>query len=347
MYGRRRTTKAARNILRGGAAAVRNVVRPYFPVAFSTVPKVAKKTGKAQVNMNNKVRPTRRVATRRPRVLNLTTLSKRVSTISKELKGDQSILEYHYRSSGRQLVSVAQMAFNSLESVNVVKMESALGQLRFFNPAAPGTLTTADGSTGTYAREYMFKTIYSNIAIYNNYQVPVKVRLYCLSPKLSTSTAPETAFTNGLTDAGNPSSTSPAIYPTDSQEFTDTYSILTSKMVVLQPAQSMSMSKSFKDVGYCPQIYDSDTSTYQKRYKNLVWATRIEGILGHDTAANQQTLVAAGIDFLFHAKFVIQYESGGAALKTIYVNENCPTSFTNGGVLSEKPIADNIGYSVA
>ena len=274
-------------------------------------------------------------------------IGNRVSTLSKECKSNLSVLEYHHRNSGRILSGVNQSNFAGLESNSVVKFESVLGQLRFFNPATPGTLTTADGSTGTYAREYHFKSVYSSITCYNNYQVPVVLRLYCLTPKTDTSVEPATAFTNGLTDAGAPSSTSPAIFPSDSEEFLDIYNIAGSSTKILMPGQKMTKTWSCADVMYQPQIYDTVTSIYQKRYKSQLWAARVEGVLGHDTSANQQTLMAAGMDWVVHYKFTVHYDNGGAGIRFIYVSDSCPASFTNGGVMSEQPIADNIGYSIS
>jgi len=274
-------------------------------------------------------------------------LNNKVSALAKESKNCHSVLDYHLRGSGRILSSVNSMNFASVGSNAVANYESVLGQLRFFNPSTPGTLTTVDGSTGTYAREYYFKSVYARIDVVNNYQIPVKMRLYCLTPRTDTSTDPATSFTNGLSDAGNPSSTSPAMFPSDSKEFSDTWNIVKSSAKVLQPGSSITMTWTAQDVYYEPQIYDSINSSYQKRFKCQVFAIRLEGPLGHDTSANQQSLLQAGLDYVLHYKWVCHYDNGGTPIKFIYISDSCPTSFTNGGVMSERPIADNIGYSVA
>jgi len=277
----------------------------------------------------------------------LTRLNNKVTTLSKESKNCHSVLQYYNRSSGRMLGSVAQSKFSYLTASSVANYEAVLAQLRFFNPASPGTLTTADGSTGTYAREYYFKSVYSRIDLVNNYQVPVVVRLYCVTPKSDTSTSPETSFTNGLADCGNPSSTSPCIHPTDSKEFMDTWNIQFSKKIILSPGQGCFGNYSVKDIYYAPQIYDSISLSYQKRFKTFAWCARIEGVLGHDTSANEQSLLGCGVDYVWSTKYVVHYDNGGTPIEFIYINDTSPTSFTNGGVISEKPVADNIGYSVS
>lgn len=336
-----------------GASTLGSAVSPLTNMYryMTSSSKKAMPTGKVAsraIKAMRKPKPKKRKMIRPTKLVKeVTKLSNKVNTLSKESKAQLSVLEYHNRTSGRILTSVNQSNFFAVSGNTVVNYEAVLGQLRFFNPATPGTLTTADGSTGTYAREYYFKSIYARLDCYNNYQVPVIARVYCLVPKTDTSNAPETSVSNGLADVGSPSFNSPVIYPSDSQEFQDTWTIKYTKLVILKPGAKVTATWSAKDVYYAPQIYDSITSTYQKRFKCQAFAIRVEGVLGHDTSANQQSLLSAGLDYVSHYKWVVHYDNGGTPIRYIYVNDTCPTSFTNSGVVSEQPIADNISYSVS
>lgn len=272
-------------------------------------------------------------------------LKKTVREIQKEIKSEQANLIYRSCVTGRVLSSVNQSTVSSVNSVGCTELEAVLGQLRFFDSATPGTLIQASGATGTYMREYHFKNISSSIKLVNNYQVPVEVQMFVCSPKEDTSIPPATAFTNGLADVGNPSSTSRLVFVTDSSEFNHLWSIKLSKKARLEPGQSLNSIYSIKDCFYDPSVFDSHALEYQRKFKNYSIMIRVSGVLGHDTSLDQQGHLQAGIDYSIKTTYNVEYDAG-IDLKFIVVND-LSDSFTNGGVVSEQPIADNIGYSVA
>lgn len=277
-------------------------------------------------------------------------LTKNVRSLQKEMKSQRSELIYHYRITDTVLSAINQCNYGDYMTNSTTIYEAVLGQLRFFNPSTPGTLTTGDGSSGTYQREYHFKTVYACLTAYNNYQVPAKVTIYVVFAKIDNTILPSVAVSNGLVDVGNPTFQSPMIHPTDSEQFNDLYKIVKRTTKMVMPGQSLTLSHSVGDVYYSPATVDSQTASYQTNYKAWGFLVRAEGTYGHDTVtASQVAQLSSGIDINLHKKFVVQYDAG-TDLKFIYLNDASPAFTTGGavgGVVSSKPVSDNIGYSVA
>lgn len=228
---------------------------------------------------------------------------------------------------------------------NYTQMETVLGQLRFFNPSSPGTLIQGNGSTGTYFRKFNFKTIASKCKVTNNYQVPCQVTVMCATVRLDTNINPATAYQDGLADIGAPSATSNLVYWSDSPQFSELWKITKQTKKVLQPGKTLTLRHALKDIMYDVSLSDSHNLTYQKDLKSFVWIVQIQGVQGHDTSADQQGTLPAGVDVQADYTYVVSYDAG-IDLKFLYVTDSS-TGFTNGGVVSEKPVADNIAYSVS
>lgn len=248
------------------------------------------------------------------------------------------------RDTGRVVGSVNNIGQNSYDLSTVTTIESVLANLRYYNPSAPATLTTASGTTGTYQKEFLIKRNYAKFFCRNNYQVPCEVSLYLVVPKEDTSITPLTAFQNGLADVGNPSSTSPLVYPSDSPQFMDLWKIVKTKKAYLLPGKSCQITHSTKSFQYDPSLVDSHSLTYQSRYGSMAILVRVEGPLGHDTTANEQGSLVATLDYQIEKVIEIKY-SAGADIKYIISNDNSNT-FTNGGVVSNMPVSDNQQYSI-
>jgi len=275
-------------------------------------------------------------------------LKEQVKAIQKEIKTNQATLVYKEIGTGRNVQSaVNQQTLGPLTQVTMGSYETVLAELRFFNPSVPGTLIQGSGASGTYERSYHFKSVYSKVSLVNNYQIPVKVKLYCCVPKEDTNIIPITAFTNGLADVGNPSNTSPYLDLTESPQFNKLWKIHKSVKKILQPGQVCKSSVNFKDIMYNPSIFDSHALDYQKKYKTFNWFVRITGVLAHDTAVTtEQSLAPCGVDFLTQTNYTVEYDAG-VDLKWITISDTSDASFTNGAVVSSKPVADNIGFSLA
>lgn len=275
-------------------------------------------------------------------------IKKTISELKKVAESDQGTHIHRYRACAdiEQTASLSKFAANgnSLQFNTITRLEEVLSELRYYNPSAPLTLIQASGTTGTYHKDFYFKQAYHRFDVVNNYQVPVKVSAYCFLVKESTSIAPETAFTNGLTDVGNPSSTSCLVYPTDSPQLTELYRTASSKSTTLLPGQSISLIQSSKPFQYDPSLSDSHTSEYQKVNHAGSFGVRVEGVFGHDTIADEQGTLPCGVDVRITSTYQVIY-AAGADIKFITIDDNSQT-FTNAGVVSSMPVADNQSFSV-
>lgn len=274
------------------------------------------------------------------------TLTKQVRNLSKIAKANMGTLIYRKRTTERLLSSVNEKGYGVAGGdITMSSFETVLGELRFFNPSAPGTLIQGSGASGTYQRSYLFKSVSGKLVAKNNYQVPCRFTVTVCSAKEDTSINPATAFQNGLVDAGNPSSQSQRTYWTDSAEFQRLWKIEKTVRKVLEPGRMMQCSHVVRNVMYDPAIFDSHAQAYQKKNKCWCFLIKVEGLIGHDTSADQQGMTQVGVDIVCDYTYVVEYDAG-IDLKYIVVSDGSDT-FTNGAVVSSKPVSDNIGYSVA
>lgn len=281
---------------------------------------------------------------KKPVVKQVKGLKKQVSQLSRIAKADQGTLIYRRRITFRNLASANSSVHGGVTMNSLGMLETVLGQLRYYDPTAPTTLVTADGSTGTYSKEFYFDISSHNFIIKNNYQVPCRVRYYICRIKEDSSITPVTAFTNGLADVGNPSTTSPLVYITDSPQFDEIWSIQKSDSFVLQPGSIRKIFYTNKKFTYNPSVSDNHSSSYQKSFDGSYFLVRTEGCLGHDTANDEQGSLPAGIDIQHNATWKVLYPAG-ADIKWIHVDDNS-NNFTNAGVTSSKPVSDNLQYSL-
>lgn len=274
---------------------------------------------------------------------------KKVKSQIRELKrlaeSDMGILTYRSRAVGRVIATAGVQAVSATAGSATSIIETALGQLRYYNPSAPSSLTTADGASGTYQKEFLIDTTYSSLIIRNNYQVPCKVSVYVCVPKEDTSIAPQTAWSNGLTDESNSANTVVNIYPSDSSQFNDLWKIKKSIRKELQAGSELNVSDSHKSFQYDPSLYDSHPTEYSRKCGSVAYMIVIQGVVCHDTALDEQTTIGCGVDWMLDRTLKIKY-SAGADIRYTYINNSLDT-LTNSGVVSSKPVADNIGYSLS
>jgi len=291
--------------------------------------------------VSRKPRPSRMRPTRTSKKSSVKTLAKQVKALSKEVKASDGTLIVHQRA-GSYVETASGCAYGNGGSVTMAYLETVLGQLRFFDSATPNTLVQASGASATYQRDYLFKSIYGKQIARNNYKIPVRCTIYCCTPKKDTSIAPATAFTNGLTDIGNPSATSSLLHLTDSEEFSDLWKIHSSSSKILQPGTEMSLTYTAKDMLYAPSVFDSHALTYQNRFKNMQMLIRVEGCLGHDSVltTTQFGLGPSRVDTLFHAKYEVCYDAG-IDLKFIYLDDTSTSTFTNAFCIGNRQASAN------
>nr|WAE43937.1 MAG: capsid protein [Cressdnaviricota sp.] len=282
--------------------------------------------------------------TYRPKVRVIPKLVKQVKELNRQSKADEATMTYRVRTTGRILSAVNQQTFDEITAVSVTSLETVLAVLKYYDPAVPGTLVTADGAVGTYSKEFMFSRQYCRAVIRNNYQSPVRLSVYLQSVKEDTSIPPSTAYSNGLLDVGGISATSPLSFVSDSRQYRDLWHIVSSKKVELQPGEEYVCTYSTKPFVYDPSLVDSHPDAHQHRYKAYAISARVEGIIGHDTVADQQGILQGGVDWCCDRTWVVTYNAG--INLEYHVNSDQSDAFTTGPVASQKPIPDNINYSV-
>jgi len=252
-----------------------------------------------------------------------------------------------FRSTHRFLVgAVNESAFSGVDMCNISKLETVLSHLQYYDPAAPSTLVTASALTGTYKKRFLVQSISHKVIIRNNYQVPIRLKLYIAVPKKDHSQDIASAFTTGIADIGSLTATSPLVYPTDSNQLTNLYKFVKSVSIVLAPGKERVMYHKTSPFEYDPSFVDTHSDTYQARYGASTFAIRVEGVLGHDTSADQQTTMLGGVDVELNSTYKIKYPAG-AKIEYIYLSNNADATFTNGGVCTNMPISDNQAYSVS
>ncbi len=334
----------------GGAGAVGSAASSYLPTAYRAVAKYIKSSSKSNNNASQSTTIVKSTGQKKSRRGKVKSFPKKVKGQIKELKrlaeADMGTHIYRKRTTGRVLASESVVGNTDFSISTVTILEDALAGLKYYDPAAPGTLVTAAAATGTFQKDFYFPRIYAKLSARNNYQVPCNVKLYMCMPKRDTSISPKTAFTNGLTDVGGVSETSPLVYVTDSVEFQDLWKIVSTQSALLQPGDSLSISNSIKPFQYDPALVDNHNMTYQKKFGSMVVFVRIEGVLGHDSSVTtEQGTLQAGVDISTYLVAECRYPAG-ADIKQIVIADSADT-FTNSGVASSKPLADNQSYSLA
>lgn len=276
-------------------------------------------------------------------------LRKQVKTLVSKVNADQAHHTYKETTLGEVNTGVGRCEYQQEAISSVSNLDTYISQLRYYDPSVPATLVTASGATGTYHRDIHFDNIYSKLEIRNNYQVPCKVKVYLVKPKGDTNITPLTYYTNGIADqvtsAGADQQTA-LLYLSDIKAFKEQYSMKCVKDVILDAGAVVTCSHSTGSFTYDPSLTDSHTLGYQPKYKSCLWVMRVEGALAHDTIANQYSTTQCSIDWMVTNIAKISYDAG-VSLDDIYLSEARVEAFTNAGVLTSKPVADNIGYSQA
>jgi len=272
-------------------------------------------------------------------------IKKAIRQLQHEVNSKEATLTHRLRAVNDLQHGVNAQAFASYVGSSTTLIEdNVLPNLQYYDPSTPGTLLTANGLTGAYFRDFDVHSQSGKITVRNNYLIPSKVSVYDCVPKVDTSISPTTAYTNGLTDQGGPTSTSPLVYLTDSKQFNELWKINNSKKALLAPGGELTMSHSNnKPFEYDPSLVDSHTFTYMPQYGSWSWVVRSEGVIGHD-GADDKTTTQGGVDILYDTKHVIKYDAG-IPLNLLAITNNAATAFSGTGYISQN-VCDNQAYAV-
>lgn len=274
------------------------------------------------------------------------------------LKATQKQLKYSdeasngtmtYRLHTSHQLSAADNVQNSIgyDGWSVANMETALANLKYYDPSNPATLITADATVGGFNKQVHFKSLTTTLHIRNNYQSDCDLVVYLCKPRDDTSIQPTTAWSNGATDGANVAITDTSLYPNDFKQFRDLWTAKRVQSSILSPGQTVKVSHSVKDIMYDPSTVDEHNLTYQKYYGNFVFLVLIKGVISHDSSlVTQRGLQACGIDILRKRTAIVNYDAG-IGLEYVHADTSGFNTPTNGFVQSHQPIPDNVSYSVA
>lgn len=274
-------------------------------------------------------------------------LENQVKELKYSEKASLGTMRYRKIRSDAVVAAANQQNYGTRNGNDLSIMQDILSNLKYYDPSTPGTLLTADFETGTYDRNIRFKSITQSLELTNNYQSRCHVKVYLCRPKRDTSIAPVTAWSHGINDNAvtGISLTDLNQQPTDYGTFRDLWSAKVVLEVGLNPGQSARASHTENNIDYSPALADVHADTYQVKLKPFSWMIIVNGHLGHDTTLDEQGILPAGVDYLNKRTAVVQYDAG-VNLEYLVLAEEL-AAFTNAGVESQQPVADNKGYEVA
>lgn len=274
-------------------------------------------------------------------------LKRQVKNIQHQLKND---FAFH---TNRRIRSGVVFALENTQSHQTItngcirqELELAMNSLRYYDPSTPGTLVTADASVGAYSREITIKNVSSHVCFRNNYQTPLRLKLYECTVKDDTNIGPTSAMDNSITDqfttGGN--NTQWGVFPSDCRQLNELFKV---KMVcnrMLQPGQQYDFRRNSGRFTYDPSVADSHASTYQREWKSSPILVNVEGTPAHDTVNLEHGSSHVGLDYIQVVSTKIEYDAGTSLNDISILNEL--DSFTNSALVSNKPISDNQVFSV-
>lgn len=327
-----------RRVYAPSASAVRNVgnfIRTGYN-AYQRYRKYSAKRKAPRTQIRTRKRPQRRLTQKR--------LKTKIKKFCKFIDQQTAIHIHRDRQSARLIATPGSHALADYDfGGSITSHEAAMANLRYFNPAT-NTLVTANPAIGLFHRDINM-SIFRKLTLTNNYQSRVEIRVYKCHVKSDTSNRSTQLYTSGITDQGTAPTTSPLLYPTDSDNLTDIYSVKQVCKRVLCAGQTCVVTDMQKQFSYDFSVADVHPLLYQRKLGGFQWMVRVEGTLGHDnTAITQIGLLFGGVDLMFDTTYKFQYDAG-KDIHEYSVNDQSTTVFTNGAVQSMKPVVDNLGFS--
>lgn len=276
-------------------------------------------------------------------------VARKIQKLEKRVEADTGTYIYRESLKAQTLITgTNHVGYHTMNYATKSLIEGSIDALPVWNPST-SAFVNANFTSGNSQKEIEVASTQASIILRNNYQSDVKVTLYQCVPRVDTSIDPKTAMTNGFTDNGIGASgvNNPLCYPSDSEEFKDLWMIKQAKTRVLKPGQAIRMQCSHGSYQYDPSFADDHNLSYQvKGFRSGAFLYRLEGTLGHDSAAAGEVgYLDCGVDAVMIRTFMIKYPAG-ADIKRYECTDGLTGTYTNGPVQSQKPVADNIAYSV-
>lgn len=269
---------------------------------------------------------------------------RQIQSLRKSIANTMAHYTYHYRDTGELNSVSCGVNFTYLYGNYNTNLETAISNLKYFNPSVPGTLITVDGRTGTFTKEFDFNYVSQRITFRNNYQVPLKLTHYICVPKSDSSQNPITTFTDGLTDVGGPSNTSTMIKLSDSPVFNKLWKIVKTTTRFIDTGKQMVTYYKTKPFKYDPAYNDAHSSSYKPRDKSFMNVIRLEGVMGHDSVQAEYGPVISGVDYEHCITWDFNYDAG-SDIRYIHIADSGATAFTNAGQICNKPANEHQTFS--
>lgn len=270
-------------------------------------------------------------------------ICKRVKKIESDLKGVMSTLIFREWIGDQLTTSINTSAYEAITINDQTWIETAIAQMRYYDPATPGTIVVANGATGTYQRVFRVK---SSVIMEgkNNYQIPVTVEIHSMACVADTGNSSYAYALTCLGDNSNLDLTSPIINLRDARNLGDLWKVEASKFITLLPGETFSIEKTLDYIDYDPSEYDNHTLIYQPDWKSFQFLVGVTGGIAHDkTTVTNCGLSAGGIDWVAKRQSVIRYNAGGPAMTYVY-GVSALDAMAAGPIVSQV-VVDNQEYS--
>ena len=232
-----------------------------------------------------------------------------------------------------------QMKYDSFNLCSASSIQRALAALQYYDPSDPVNVVVANGNTGTFQRDFLFKSNFRAV-VRNNFTTAASLRMYFVLPKVQTSQTPVLTIAEGFTDRGITSTTTVMMYPTDSEVFNHAYKIVRSHSCLLQ-AGSEIVWKFIDTFRYNPAVDDIFNKDLYPEYCGLVLVVFLEGCVGHEDVIHGNVgTMSACMDILTEATHKISYDAGFNAEFIEVINNSDPLTVIN-AVACNKPVVAN------
>lgn len=220
----------------------------------------------------------------------------------------------------------------------------ALANMKFFDPAVPGTLVTATGATGSYVRDFHVESKLT-VVISNNSTTPFWIAVYKCTPKMDSSVTAADAFSDGIADGTNTTGISALVSPMDAPHFTDLYNVTSVGKRRLVSGQSKTYRFPWAKFSYDPSVVDTIPDIYQKMNKYRAFLFRQHGDYAHGTALSTSIgYTPSGSDVTYIREYCVTYDSGGPAVQYKYCTDSRVTAATY--EIGTKPASAQTSYAL-
>lgn len=314
---------------------------------------VSKKTGKTTYRRpptSKKGATNRKNKSNQPKPKAKNTLVKQVKDLQKKV--NISLSKHTHRYAEGFLISAfdGECDHYEVSPLTTARFEAYTNNLRYYNPATPGTLTTADPTTATYSQDIKVKNVYTKLTFKNNNFIPVNVKVYLCKLKHDTASGVLSEYTNAIADqviTAGADTESLMIYLTDIERLRENWNIDCVLDKRLTAGQVATCGHGTGEYDYDPSEQDADDE-YKVRNKYFAFVVRVQGDLAHDSTntSTEHGIMNVNLDCMEETKAEFIYDAGGVSLNDISFNDQ-RSSFTNGSITCLPSIPDNLGSTLS